>query len=64
MTQQQYITIPLHKGCVLVLTPDEWARGIGRGKAQRRREAHERRRQQGDGSLDEVLSAKGENNDD
>jgi hypothetical protein len=33
-----YIRIPVHKGCVLVLSPAEYARAVRRGKALRRRE--------------------------
>jgi hypothetical protein len=37
------IEISLHKGCVLVLTAEEYQRGLQRGKALRRRQAFERR---------------------
>jgi hypothetical protein len=35
--------LPLWKGAVLVLTEQEWLRGLRRGKWWRRREAHHRR---------------------
>lgn len=36
--------MPLHKGCILVLTHAEYLRALKRGKPQRLREAHEKRR--------------------
>lgn len=52
---QQYITIPIHKGCILVLTHQEYLRALKRGKLQRRREANDKR-QQNEGSLAEALN--------
>jgi hypothetical protein len=40
------------------LTPQEWQRGIARGKADRRAKSHERRRRQHEGSLVQVLDVK------
>jgi hypothetical protein len=37
------IAIPLPKGSVLLLTAEEYRRGLQRGKALRRRQAFERR---------------------
>jgi hypothetical protein len=37
------IRVDLHKPCYLLLTPAEYARGIARGKAYRRRQAFEKR---------------------
>ncbi|MBI3988859.1 MAG: hypothetical protein HY347_04500 [candidate division NC10 bacterium] len=33
-----YLRIPLPKGCLLLLTPQEYAKGLRRGKALKRRE--------------------------
>jgi hypothetical protein len=38
-----FIEVKLPKGCVLVLTAEEYNLGIVRGKAKRRREAFEKR---------------------
>ncbi len=46
------IEIPLHKGCILMLTPDEYKKGITRGKAIRRARQFEARQGVRDGSLD------------
>jgi hypothetical protein len=40
-----FIEIKLPKGCILLLSPQEYDRAIARGKAKRRREAFERRLQ-------------------
>jgi hypothetical protein len=40
-----FIEVRLAKGCVLLLTAEEYDRGVARGKAKRRREAFERRLQ-------------------
>ncbi len=61
MTEPAYITVPIHKGCILVLTADEFRRALWRGKAKRRREAFEQRRRQGKGLLAEVLDDTREN---
>ena len=36
---EEYVRVPLHKSCILVLSPEEFARAVRRGKALRRREA-------------------------
>ena len=56
MTEPAYIIVPIHKGCILVLTADEFRRALRRGKAKRRRETYDQRQQQGEGSLAEVLA--------
>lgn len=57
------IKIPLGSGgCYLLLTPDEWQRGIARGKRDRRAKANEKQ-QQSAGSLAEVLDASRKNRD-
>lgn len=43
MTDTGFITVPLHKGCILVLTHSEYLRALKRGKLQRQREANEKR---------------------
>lgn len=40
---ENFLVIPLGKRCVLALTPEEYLRGIRRGKWLRRREAMLRR---------------------
>lgn len=37
------IKIPLHRGCFLLLTPEEYRAGIRRGKAARRRKQFQER---------------------
>lgn len=49
------IRVELPRGCFLLLTKQEFERGILRGKAARRREQHEGRRQS-EGSLVEALA--------
>ncbi len=62
MTDPAYITVPIYKGCILLLTADEYQRALRRGKAKRRREAFERRQRQGEGSLVEMLDDSREQN--
>lgn len=45
------IRVPLGKGCFLLLTPEEYRRGIARGKAFRRRKAYERRAEKRHGTI-------------
>jgi hypothetical protein len=42
-SQPQLIRVDLPKRCYLLLTWEEYQRGIRRGKAQRRRQAYEKR---------------------
>lgn len=34
--KKNLIEIPIHKGCIIALTPDEFARGLKRGKGVKR----------------------------
>ncbi len=47
------IEIPLPKGCILMLTPDEYKRGVKRGKAIRRARQFEARQGADNGGMDE-----------
>ncbi len=46
------IEIPLPKGCILMLTPDEYKRGVTRGKAVRRARQFEARQSKDNGNVD------------
>ena len=43
INQEEYIRVPLTKGTYLILTHEEYRRGIARGKNERRRLANEAR---------------------
>lgn len=53
-TGATFIRVPLSHGCVLILTPAEYHRGLKRGKLERRRESNEKR-QRGGGSILEAI---------
>jgi len=38
MENQRLVIIQHHKGCILALTPEEYVRGLRRGKALKRRQ--------------------------
>ena len=50
----EFITVPFHKGTILVLTPEEFRRALKRGKAKRRREQFEKRTSQDGGNQEET----------
>ncbi len=53
MNSENLVEIPIHKGCILFLTRDEYKRALQRGKAIRRaRQFEARQKGKDDGTMD------------